>query len=63
MNYLTILLLAIGLAVLVIGYRKNNRNILLLSALLLLAAGALPDFVAGYLDGLNGVDRSAATSG
>ncbi len=62
MDYLTITLLVNGLVVLVIGYRKNNRNVLLVSAILLLAAGALPEFIAGYQDGFNGASRTATAS-
>jgi len=51
MYVLQIALLAIGLLTLVIGYRKNSRNTLLVSALVLLVAGALPEFVSGFVDG------------
>jgi len=55
MPYPELILLAVGIALLVFGYRRNNRNMLLLAALVMLAAGALPDVIsgidAGYRDG------------
>ncbi|MEP6907840.1 MAG: hypothetical protein ABI858_07675, partial [Pseudoxanthomonas sp.] len=48
---LQITLFLIGMTILVIGYRKNNRNVLLLSALVLLAAGALQEFISGFIAG------------
>lgn len=52
MDFIVIAVLAVGVALLVLGYRKNSRNILLASALLLLAYGVLPDFVAAFNAGL-----------
>jgi hypothetical protein len=61
-TYLEIGLLLIGLGVLVFGYRKNSRNVLVVAALVLLASVAIPDFVAGFQDGVAGVAHHA-TSG
>ncbi|WP_281401890.1 hypothetical protein [Thermomonas brevis] len=36
---------------LVIGYRRNDRNLLLAAAILLLLAGALGGMVEGFLEG------------
>lgn len=52
MYYLEISLLVIGFVMLVVGYRKSNRNILLGAALVLLASGALPDLVRGIEQGV-----------
>src|SRR5690606_41909397 len=41
MYYMEIALLVAGVIVLVIGYRKNRRNVLLTAAVLLFLAGAL----------------------
>jgi uncharacterized membrane protein YhfC len=46
-----LVLLAVGITLLVFGYRRNNRNVLLLAALVLLAAGALPDVLSGIEEG------------
>jgi hypothetical protein len=46
-----ITLLIAGFILLLVGYRKNSRNILAGSAIVLLLAGAFPDFVAGFQDG------------
>ena len=52
MSYIAIGLLVIGLLMLVIGYRKNNRNLLAVSALILLMAAGLGDFAKGFKQGL-----------
>lgn len=44
-------LLLAGLATLVVGYRRDRRNVLLAAALLLLASGTLGNFVHGFQDG------------
>jgi hypothetical protein len=49
--YVEITLLIAGFVLLLIGYRKNSRNILVGSAIVLLLAGAFPDLVAGFQDG------------
>ena len=52
MDFTLTAVLAVGVALAVLGYRKNNRNILLSSAIVLLAYGVLPEFVAGFNAGL-----------
>ena len=37
----------------IIGYRKNNRNIMLIASLCLFVAVAGPDFAAGVIEGFN----------
>ena len=60
MYYVAIATLVVGLIALIVGYRKNNRNTLALSAVLLLIAGAGEDFVSGFQDGLRGANSHAA---
>lgn len=50
MFIMEVVLLVTGLVALVIGYRKDNRNVLLCAALLLLASGALSQVVSGFSD-------------
>ena len=38
----------------VLGYRKSNRNILLMASICLLATFAIPDFICGFIEGYNG---------
>jgi len=38
----------------VLGYKKDNRNIMLVASLCLLVCLAGPDFIAGYIEGYNG---------
>jgi len=51
MNYMELGLLVLGLVLLIFGYRRNNRNVLVAAALVLLASRAIPDFVAGLQEG------------
>ncbi|HDS0950625.1 TPA: hypothetical protein QDZ34_000699 [Stenotrophomonas maltophilia] len=53
LNYV---LLAAGLVMLVLGYRRSNRNLLLCAGLLLLAFNGVEDFAAGFADGYAGSD-------
>lgn len=48
LNYV---LLAAGVGMLVLGYRRSNRNLLLCAGLLLLAFNGVEDFAAGFADG------------
>lgn len=45
------LLLVLGMILLVVGYRKNDRNLLLAAAIVLLLVGGLSDFVGGFHEG------------
>ena len=54
MDALQIGLFAVGMTVLVIGYRRNSRNLLLTAALVLLACGAISKFVSGFHAGIIG---------
>jgi len=44
-------LFILGLVLLVVGYRSNDRNLLLIAALALLFVGGLSDFVSGFHQG------------
>ena len=58
MNYIELALLVIGAVVLVLGYRKIQRNMLLAAAILLFLAGTVGDFGRGFIAGAT--DASAA---
>ncbi|MEZ0472001.1 hypothetical protein [Luteimonas salinilitoris] len=51
-----------GAVLLVIGYRKTNRNVLAAAAVLLLLVGTAGDFISGYGDGVSGRHRAAQDS-
>lgn len=38
----------------ILGYRKNNRNIMLVASLCLMISLAAPDFITGFIAGFNG---------
>ena len=48
---LDISLLCIGAVLLVVGYRRNHRNLMLAAALVLMSFGTLQDFSRGFIDG------------
>jgi hypothetical protein len=49
-------LIALGAVLLVVGYRRNRRNMLVAAALVLLASGAVPELVTGFSDGRTNAD-------
>ena len=51
MYYFEIALFVIGIALLVSGYRKNNKNVLLAAAITLFFSAAIGDLTAGFTDG------------
>lgn len=53
MYYVEIALFIVGLVMLVVGYRKNQRNVLLTAATLLFLAGTLGSIASGFSDGYN----------
>ena len=59
MYYVTLALLLMGFGLLVLGYRKSNRNMLAASAIVLLLSGSLESMVSGFIDGAG--DSFAAT--
>jgi hypothetical protein len=52
MLYASLGLFIIGIIVLVVGYRKNDRNMLVVAAIILFTSAALEDFVQGFEEGL-----------
>lgn len=46
-----VILELLGVALLIIGYRKNRRNVLLAGALILWIGGGISDIVRGAMDG------------
>jgi drug/metabolite transporter (DMT)-like permease len=46
-----IILEVVGVVLLIVGYRKSNRNLMLLAAVLLWLGSGLDDFVLGFWDG------------
>ena len=59
MEYLGLALLVSGAGLLIFGYRKNSRNLLVAAALMLLASHALPDFVEGMEEGFREAGEQA----
>jgi hypothetical protein len=54
MNSISIILEIVGLVLLVIGYQRSKRNIMLAGAILLWFGGSLGDFARGFIDGIRG---------
>lgn len=42
-----------GLVLLILGYRRNNRDMLLAAATCLLVGGGIEDFVQGFMEAMN----------
>ncbi|MEG2802981.1 hypothetical protein [Stenotrophomonas sp.] len=53
---LEISLLCVGLVLLVVGYRRNHRNLMLVAALVLMSFGTLQDVGRGFVDGYRGAE-------
>ena len=51
MTYVEIALLLAGIALLVIGYRRDRRNMLVTAAIVLFFAGSLGPLVDGFMEG------------
>lgn len=49
-------LLCIGVGLLVVGYRRNHRNLMLAAALVLMSFDTLQDFGHGLIDGYRHAD-------
>ncbi len=59
MVYLEITGLILFIVLMTLGYRKNNRNMMLISALCLLIGLAVPEFISGFIEGFNAVRQAA----
>lgn len=63
MVYLDILLFVVGAVLLVVGYSKNKRDIMLVAALMLFLSGALSSFIEGFVDGYSaGMEETRQSS-
>ncbi len=51
--WIDLILLVAGIIVLVIGYRRNHRNLMLIAAILLLLSGTLTDAATGFAAGFS----------
>lgn len=62
MQYLDTAIIIIGFALLVAGYRKSNRNVLVSAALVLMlgSASAPSEFAKGFNAGMNASKPAAA---
>ena len=59
MVYVEITGLILFIVLMTLGYRKNNRNLMLLSSLCLLVGLAGLDFVSGFIEGFNAGKQGA----
>lgn len=53
MIYLVAAVFIIGVALLVVGYRKNHRNLLLAGAIVLFVSAVIQPFGKGFIDGFH----------
>jgi hypothetical protein len=53
MDYIEFGLLLLGASMLVIGYRKNSRNVLLAAAIVLFLSATAGGFVQGFVQGID----------
>jgi disulfide bond formation protein DsbB len=51
MYYIEVALFALGVVLLITGYRRNRRNMLLAAAIVLFMSAATGPFVEGYQEG------------
>ena len=59
MVYVEITGLILFIVLMTLGYRKNNRNMMLISALCLLIGLAVPEFISGFIKGFNAAGQAA----
>jgi hypothetical protein len=62
MAYLEFALLAFGLTLLVLGYRRNRRGWLVTAAIALFLAGAIGPMTTGFMQGLSDGWQAAGSS-
>ena len=51
MYFIEITLFLIGIVLLVVGYRRRNRNVMLSAAIILFMSAAVDSLVGGFLEG------------
>ena len=57
MQIVEIVFFIVGVLLLVVGYRKNSRNILLTGAIILFLSGAVGSAVEGFISGYQQADK------
>ena len=62
MLYVEILLFVAGMVLLVVGYRRNRRNLLLAGAIVLFLSSAGPQFASGAVQGFHDGRTTAPAS-
>lgn len=62
MAYIELALLACGLVMLVLGYRRNRRGWLVTAAVALFLAGAIGPMTTGFMQGLSDGWQTAGSS-
>lgn len=60
MTLIPLIFLAVGALLLVIGFKKNNRTLLVIAACMWLAHGTWGEVSQGFKDGVNGHSLSSA---
>lgn len=63
MFFMEILLLVLFVMLLAVGYKKNNRNIMLIGSLCLVLATALPSLSTGVQEGFDKTKNSLEKNG
>lgn len=51
MSYVDLVIFIVFIALIAVGYKRNNRNILLVASILLVVVFGGPEFVRGFHDG------------
>ncbi|HEX7368825.1 MAG TPA: hypothetical protein VF284_00900 [Rhodanobacteraceae bacterium] len=54
MTYLVVALFVAGVALLIVGYRKSHRNLMLAAAIVLFLSATVGPFTQGFVQGLHG---------
>jgi membrane-bound ClpP family serine protease len=62
MEWMGVVLAAIGLCLLLYGFARNNRGVLAVAGLVLFLAGGASDFLRGFADGMGSGDSGASAA-
>jgi ABC-type amino acid transport system permease subunit len=62
MIYLEIILLIVGIVLLIIGYRKTDRNLMLAAAVVLWLSASIHDIVSGAIDAASSSQERQSTT-
>jgi len=60
MYIIEVTLLVLGIALLIVGYRKNNRNVLVTAAVILFLSAGIDSFVSGFKEGFSSAREGQA---